>query len=130
MNKRRILIVDDNAMIAKMMGVWLERTGMYETLQENKPLLGVSAARRFKPDLILLDVDMPEMAGPKVADALRHDPFLEHMPILFLTPLARKTEGGRLGYKGPAFIPKPVSPAELIDHVAKALAEPREADCR
>src|SRR5271155_784594 len=69
MNKHRILIVDDNAMIAKMMGVWLEKTGVYETLQESKPLLGVSAARRFKPDLVLLDVDMPEMDGPKVAAA-------------------------------------------------------------
>jgi len=130
MNKQRILIVDDNAMIAKMMGVWLERTGNYETLQENKPLLGVSAARRFKPDLVLLDVDMPGMTGPKVADAIRHDPFLEYTPILFLTPLAGKAEAGRLGYKGPKFIPKPVSPAELIDHVAKALAESHEEACR
>ncbi len=58
----------------------------------------------------------PKWTEPKVADAIRRDPFLELTPILFLTPLAGKKTS-------PSFIPKPVSPAELIEHVEKALAD-------
>jgi len=130
MNKQRILIVDDNPMIAKMVGAWLERTGVYETRRECKPLLAVSAARRFKPDLVLLDVDMPEMDGSEVAEAFRHDRLLEDTRILFLTALVAKHEAERGSSGKTKFIPKPISPAQLIDHVAHALAEPHEAVCR
>ena len=129
MSKQRILIIDDNPMIAKMVGAWLEKTGLYATRQENRPLLALSTARRFKPDLVLIDVDMPEMDGNRVAYALRRDPNLEETPILFLTALPAKQEAEKGGRRGAKSIPKPISPAELIDHVAEALAHPHEAVC-
>jgi len=113
------LIVDDNPMIAKMVRVWLERTGFYKTREQTDPLHALETARHFKPDLVLLDVDMPGMDGGKVGDAIRRDPELGGTPILFLTAFIARAESLAGGRK---FIPKPVSPAELIESVEEALA--------
>jgi two-component system, OmpR family, response regulator len=122
--KKRILVVDDEASFTRLLKLNLEQTGDYEVLTENAPAQAVSAARRFKPDLVLLDVMMPEMDGGTLAASLRASPALEQVPIVFLTAAVKKQEvashRGLIG--GFPFIAKPVDLAELIECLKHHLA--------
>jgi CheY-like chemotaxis protein len=115
--KQRILVVDDETSFTRLLKLNLEQTGRYEVLVENAPAQAASAARRFRPDLILLDVMMPEMDGGTLAARLRASPALEQVPIVFLTAAVRKEEvasrRGQIG--GFPFLAKPVDLDELIE---------------
>jgi CheY-like chemotaxis protein len=117
MAKKRILIVDDEPGITRTMKVNLERTGAYTVRTENQAEHALTAAREFEPDLILLDVMMPEMDGGEVASGLREDPALHNIPIVFLTAIvSRKETGGEyLESGGQTFIAKPANLDALIE---------------
>ena len=85
MNKKRILIVDDEIASARLLQRNLEECGHYETKVEQWPEDAVATARGFKPDLVLLDLLMPRMPGGNVAAAFDADPLLKGIPIIFLT---------------------------------------------
>ena len=116
MTKKRILVVDDEASITRTMKVNLERTGAYAVRTENQATHALAAAREFQPDLILLDVMMPEMDGGEVAAGLRDDPALQNIPIVFLTAIVSKKETGGeyLESGGQTFIAKPANLDSLI----------------
>jgi DNA-binding response OmpR family regulator len=116
MAKKRILVIDDEASITRTMKVNLERTGAYTVRTENHGRQGLTAAREFKPDLILLDVMMPDMEGGDVATEIQSDPALKHVPIVFLTAIVTKEEAGGDGREigGHFFIAKPVNLETLI----------------
>jgi two-component system, OmpR family, response regulator len=128
-SKKRILVVDDEAGFTRLLKLNLEQTGSYEVLAENAPDRAVSSARRFKPDLILLDVMMPEMDGGTLAAALRASPSLELVPIVFLTAAVKKEEvvshRGQIG--GFPFIAKPVDLGELVKCIEEHLAVKKAA---
>jgi CheY-like chemotaxis protein len=88
-DKKRILIVDDEAAAARLLKANLEQTGCYEARVETWPEQAVPAAREFKPHLVLLDILMPEMLGGDVVAAFEADPVLKDMPIVFLTAAVR-----------------------------------------
>src|SRR4030095_10793649 len=113
--KKRVLIVDDDSVFANMLAMTLRRTGQYETRQENNPRHAVAAAREFKPQVILLDVIMPEMDGGDVALNLAQDLVTHGIPLLFMTGLVDTEEVplGGLSAGGHRILPKPVSIAEL-----------------
>jgi CheY-like chemotaxis protein len=90
MNKKRILIVDDEVGAARLLKASLEQTNQYEVRVENWPEDAVSAAREFKPDLVLLDLIMPRLPGGNVAAQMQADPELARTPIVFLTAAVRK----------------------------------------
>src|SRR6185503_21291437 len=71
--KKRVLIIDDEASFARMVKLNLEKSGEFEVRVENKPTYALAAAREFKPDLILLDVIMPAMDGGDVANQIKRD---------------------------------------------------------
>ena len=85
MEKKRILIVDDEVGAARLLKSNLEQTGNYEARVENAPEDAVAAAREFKPNLVLLDILMPRMPGGDVVAAFEADPQLKDTPIVFLT---------------------------------------------
>ena len=85
MNRKRILIVDDEIGCTRLLKANLEMTDRYEVAVENRPENAVPVARQFKPDLVLLDVVMPHMSGTAVAKAFLGDPELRSMGIAFLT---------------------------------------------
>jgi CheY-like chemotaxis protein len=116
MTKKRILVIDDEASITRTMKVNLERTGAYTVGTENQAAHALAAAREFKPDLILLDVMMPEKDGGEVAAEIQSDPALQHVPIVFLTAIVSKKETGdeALESGGQTFIAKPVNLHSLI----------------
>ena len=90
MDKKRILIVDDEAGSARLLKANLEQTQRYEVRVENWPEDAAAAARQFKPHLLLLDIGMPRMPGGNVAAAFAADPKLNDIPIVFLTAAVRR----------------------------------------
>ena len=116
MEKKRILIVDDEASFTRMVRLNLEKTGAYEVREENKATGALAAARDFKPDLIFLDVIMPTMDGGDVASQIRKDRNLRDTPIVFLTATVSHREAGQAGLNsgGSLFLAKPVSLENLI----------------
>ena len=121
MGKKRILVIDDEADFTKLIKLNLERTGQYEVKTENKGLLGLATAKEFKPDLIFLDIIMPDADGGNVCYQLENDDETKGIPIVFLTAVVKKEEveksKGNIG--GHSFIAKPVSAKELIDCIEK-----------
>ncbi len=116
MAKKRIFIIDDEPSITRTMKVNLERTGAYTVGTENHALHALVTAREFQPDLILLDVMMPEMSGDEVATQVQSDPALQHVPIVFLTAIIspKETGGQYLESGGQTFVAKPVDLDALI----------------
>src|SRR6266480_7889763 len=83
----RILIIDNNRDFTDSAKLGLERTGRYSVWEENEPARAHQTAQRVKPDLILLDIAMPEIDGGEVAARIESDPALHRIPIVFLTAL-------------------------------------------
>jgi len=123
--KKRILIIDDEVSFARMVKMNLEKTGAFEVRVENRAAAAVPAAREFRPDLVLLDVIMPNMDGGDVAKQIKRDRTLRGTPIIFLTATVSKREAGEGGLNsgGELFLAKPVSVEALIacinEHVRK-----------
>jgi CheY-like chemotaxis protein len=123
MEKRRILVVDDEADFTSLLKLNLEKTGAYEVREEHCGEHALAAARAFKPDLILLDVMMPHIDGGQVAAQLKADRRLKDTPIVFLTAVVSKEEAkgqkGMIG--GHRFITKPVTPEEVMASIEEYL---------
>jgi CheY-like chemotaxis protein len=85
MEKKRILIIDDEAGFAKLLKFNLEQTGQYEVRAEDNGQLALTAAEEFKPDLILLDIAMPETNGYEIASDIRDNSALNSISIVFMT---------------------------------------------
>ena len=122
--KKRILMVDDEVALTRMVKRNLERTGDYEVHTENQGLMAVPAAKEFKPDLILLDVMMPDMAGDDVAAALREDAELSKIKFIFMTAIITKEETPEISTNigGNIFLAKPVKIEELIATIESVLS--------
>lgn len=123
MDKKRILLVDDDISFSRMMKLNLERAGAYEVRVENTGTHAVTTARDYKPDLILLDVIMPEVDGGDVAAMLKEDPFLKNTPVVFLTALVSGEENasGGLIRSGYRFIGKLASEKEMLQCIEENL---------
>jgi CheY-like chemotaxis protein len=120
--KPRILIIDNNRDFTDSAKVALERTGRYSVWEENEPARAHQTAQRVKPDLILLDIAMPETDGGEVAARVESDPTLHRTPIVFLTALVTKTEAGSdLQIQGHPFLAKPISIPELVAGIERNL---------
>jgi two-component system OmpR family response regulator len=125
MNTKRILVVDDESSVTRHLKLNLESGGGYEVLGENHATNALSAARNFRPDLILLDVMMPDMDGGEVAARLRADPLLRDTPVIFLTAIVsnEETDGHEIVSGAETFLAKPVDIGELRktmeDHIRR-----------
>jgi len=119
MDKKRILIVDDEKNFTQMVKMNLEETGKYIVRAENKGKQALDAAREFKPHLILLDIVMPDMDGEEIAHNIGLDEELSKIPIVFLTAIVKEYEvesqAGIIG--GHPFIAKPVTTEKLIAYI-------------
>ena len=121
MSKKRILMVDDEKGITTMTKLNLERTGLYEVAVENRSTQALEAAKRFKPDMIILDITMPEMDGPEVASQIRAEDRFRNTPIVFLTAVVSRLETGddQLERGGQVFLSKPVSQKTLLECIER-----------
>ena len=123
MPKRRILIIDDEQGFTRLVKLYLEETGRYEVQAESRGAHGVAAAREFHPDLILLDIIMPDLDGASVAAQLREDAELRDIPVLFLTAMVSREETGAQSrvIGGNPFLAKPQSMEMLIACIEQQL---------
>jgi putative two-component system response regulator len=117
--KKRILIVDDEPQFTSMLRLTLEAQGYYQVQAENSASAARQAARFFDPDLIILDVMMPELDGSELAATLKEDRLLRDVPILFMTALVDSTECGDHG--GQMYLSKNVPVDRLIACIEEKL---------
>ena len=118
----KILIIDDDIDTLKLVGLMLERQG-YQIAVASNGTIGLSKASSERPDLILLDVMMPDMDGYQVTERLRSDPSLSHIPIVMFTAKTMvddKVKGFESGVDD--YLTKPTHPAELTAHVKAVLS--------
>lgn len=123
--KKRILIVDDEAGFTRLIKLTLEKAGHYTVMEETDPTRAREAGREFMPDIIFLDIVMPKVDGGDVAQQIKADPMLRHIPIIFLTAIVSKKEAAYTDTIGGfPFLAKPVSLDALIqcveEHVPNA----------
>ncbi|MEW5872376.1 MAG: response regulator [Chloroflexota bacterium] len=118
----KILIVDDDLDTLRLVGLMLDKQG-YKIVAASSGKQALSLARNEKPDLILLDLMMPDMDGVEVARRLRADPETQNILIIMFTAKAQ-AEDRLEGYDAGAddYITKPAQPRELIAHVRAVLA--------
>lgn len=121
---KKILIIDDNIEFSNLVRSKLQETGRYEVRVENNGLPGIETARAFKPDLILLDVVMPDMDGPEVAEKIQEDNTIANVPIVFLTSIVNeeevKSHSGVIG--GRRFIAKTQKIQNIVSYVDQILS--------
>ena len=117
--KSKILVIDDEGDFCEFVKWSLEKTGKFEVLVCTDGPSGIARAEAEKPELILLDISMPQMSGAEVADSLLHREDTRDIPIAFITGLLDKDEvRKRSGYiHGFPFILKPITKNELIEQV-------------
>jgi DNA-binding response OmpR family regulator len=117
----RILVVDDDAPIRLLCRVNLEAEGM-EVVEAEDGEDGLEKARSTHPDVVLLDVMLPQLDGWRVAEALLEDPATDKIPIVFLTARAELRDQARgLEIGGVDYITKPFNPLELAEVIRELL---------
>jgi len=120
--KPHILIIDSNRDFTYSAKLALERTGRYSVWEENEPTRAHQTAQRVKPDLILLDIAMPEIDGGEVAARIESDPILHRTPVVFLTALVTRVEArSGLEIQGHPFLAKPISIPDLVAGIERYL---------
>ena len=123
--KKKILVVDDEPSMTRMLRRNLESTGKFEVRTENSGSAAVAAALAFHPDFILLDVMMPGVDGGEVAARLKEDKALQNIPVVFLTAIIEQKEtmptGGNIG--GCEYLAKPVKLEDLVACIEKHLGK-------
>jgi CheY-like chemotaxis protein len=126
-DERRILIVDDERDSTHLVKVLLEKMGGYCVLEENDAAKAHQSARDFRPDLILLDIMMPQRDGGDVAAEIEADPGMQRTPIIFLTALVTKAEAAKPDFhiQGHPVVAKPVNISELIKRIEENLPAAR-----
>ena len=120
----RILMVDDEESFLRLTKRNLEAEGFIVETQ-NKARAAVESARAFKPDLILLDVMMPDGDGGEVASQIAEDPEIGKTPVMFLTAAIKGSEVGSNGAAcigGRFYIAKPVQIDDLVQYIDDRLA--------
>jgi len=120
----RVLVVDDNRPSRELIGDILRPLGL-EVAEAENGIAGLAAARRLKPDLLILDIAMPGMDGFGVLRELRRDPAFSRTPVIAVT--ANAAPGGRaqaLAAGFHDFITKPLHSADLRRRVEACLSGP------
>jgi len=116
---KKILIVEDNELNMKLFADLLDAHG-YETQQTREGLKAISMARTFKPDLILMDIQLPEVSGLEVTKWIKDDENLADIPIVAVTAFAMKGDEKRIRDGGcSAYISKPISVTGFLATVRK-----------
>jgi CheY-like chemotaxis protein len=122
--KKKILVVDDEVSITRLLKLNLEQTGKYEVFEVNQGARALQMAQAFKPDLVILDVMMPDMDGSEIAASFKQDPNLKKTAVVFLTAAIKKEELGGLEGKigGRTYIAKPLNIQGVISVIERNLS--------
>ena len=114
---RRVLVIEDDANILLSLEFVLEREG-YEVRSATSGSEGLAAMRRDRPDLVILDLMLPDLSGYEVCQQARREPELADTPILVLTARAQDAERQKGLQSGASeYVTKPFRVADLVDRV-------------
>ena len=117
-----ILIIEDNPANMKLAVFVLEQAG-YTVVTANDAEVGLTLARELRPNLIMMDVQLPGMDGLAATELLKKDEITRGIPVIALTALAMKGDEARIRDAGcDAYIAKPMRYQEVLDTVAAQLA--------
>lgn len=118
---KRVLIVEDNELNMKLFHDLLDAHG-YETIQTKNGLDALKLAREHAPDLILMDIQLPEVSGLEVTKWLKDDDALKSIPVIAVTAFAMKGDEEKMREGGcEAYISKPISVAHFLDTIKRFL---------
>ena len=119
---KTVLIVEDNELNMKLFHDLLDSKG-YNILQTKDGMEALKIARSDKPDLILMDIQLPEVSGLEVTKWIKEDDDLRHIPVIAVTAFAMKGDEEKILEGGcEAYIAKPISVANFLSTVEKFLS--------
>ena len=122
-SKKTVLIVEDNELNMKLFHDLLDAYG-YQTLQTRNGMDALKIAHEHRPDLILMDIQLPEVSGLEVTKWIKEDDELRGIPVVAVTAFAMKGDEQRIRDGGcEAYISKPISIASFIDTVRRFIGE-------
>ena len=120
---KTVLIVEDNELNMKLFHDLLDAHG-YRTLQTRNGMEALELAREHRPDLILMDIQLPEVSGLEVTKWLKEDDQLREIPVVAVTAFAMKGDEERIREGGcEAYISKPISVLMFLDTVKQFIGE-------
>ena len=114
---KTVLIVEDNELNMKLFQDLLEAHG-FETLQTKDGKQALKMAQEHRPDLIIMDIQLPEVSGLEVTSWIKNDDDIKHIPVIAVTAFAMKGDEEKMREGGcEAYIAKPISVTQFIDTV-------------
>ena len=117
------MVVDDDAMITRFLKLVLEKTGKYQVLTENYGANALLAASEFLPDLIILDLSMPDVDGGVVASQLKANDDLNDIPVVFLPGSVSEEEAdAQITIGDNSVLAKPINMEKLVECIEKNLS--------
>ena len=120
---KRVMIVEDNELNMKLFNDLLEAQN-YETIRTSNGLEALDLARAHRPDLILMDIQLPEVSGLEVTKWLKEDDELARIPVIAVTAFAMKGDEERIRQGGcEAYISKPISVMRFLETVKSYLGD-------
>lgn len=120
---KTVLIVEDNDLNMKLFRDLLEAHG-YQTVQTRNGLEAMDLAREHRPDLILMDIQLPEVSGLEVTKWLKEDDELKMIPVVAVTAFAMKGDEERIRQGGcEAYLSKPISIGKFLETVRSYVGE-------
>ena len=118
---KTILIVEDNELNMKLFHDLLEAQG-YDLLEAREGPSALGLARAHRPDLIVMDIQLPSISGLEVTRWLKEDPELAHIPVVAVTAFAMKGDEARILQGGcEAYIAKPISVGRFLETIRRLL---------
>jgi two-component system cell cycle response regulator DivK len=120
---KKVMIVEDNELNMKLFRDLIEASG-YETVRTRNGLEALELARTHRPDLILMDIQLPEVSGLEVTKWLKEDDDLHQIPVIAVTAFAMKGDEERIRQGGcEAYISKPISVPRFIETIKSYLGD-------
>lgn len=120
---KTVLVVEDNELNMKLFHDLLEAHG-YEIVQTRNGLEAMDLARKHRPDLILMDIQLPEVSGLDVTRWIKEDDDLKTIPVIAVTAFAMKGDEERIRQGGcEAYLSKPISVGKFIETVKAYLGD-------
>jgi two-component system, cell cycle response regulator DivK len=120
--RKKVLIVEDNDLNMKLFNDLLVAHG-YGTLQTKDGTEALALARQYRPDLILMDIQLPEVSGLQVTQWIKSDDLLRSIPVIAVTAFAMKGDEEKIRDGGcEAYIAKPISVSSFLKTVERFLS--------
>ena len=123
MRKRNIVLVDDETSLTRMLKLHLEDTGNYIVNEINDGRIAVGAIKEIKPDIVLLDLMMPDIHGEDIATELLSDPFTSNIKIIFLSAKSLQINDDTKHLRSITLLKKPINIDSLLNAIDDMLKD-------